>query len=454
MNLKNKISLIVSLLFTVIFAISSVVIYLLFADFRKEEFEIRLKNKALSSIKLLINVKQIDRQLLKIIDQNSIQKIYDEKTLIFDENFNLIYSSLDDTKITWSVNDLNYLKENNSFFRIDKDKETFGIFHRIQNKNYYALISASDKFGKRKLEYLLYILVFTYVIFTTISWFTTSYLIKRLLFPLDIFHNKLKGINENNLDTRIVVKDKRDEIDLLADEFNQMLARIDESYQKQKEFTSHASHELRTPIARITAQIENKIIAEQDDSHLKHFFRNLLVDINQLSELISSLLLLSKIDNDEYIQLESCRLDELIFEATGKINKTYPDFKLGLDIIENDVHEDFLEIKGSKPLLLIAFSNLLKNAYLYSDNKQADVSISFSEKKLMITISNNGKLLSENEQNILFQPFMRGKNAINKSGLGLGLRIVRRILIQQNATINYQISEDHKNTFNITFPVF
>ena len=101
MTLKNKISFLISLVFSILFAIAAFIIFYLFSNFRKVEFESRLKEKAFSSIKLLVEVAQVDRQLLKIIDQNSINKLYDEKTLIFDSSYQLIYSSLDDAKIKW-----------------------------------------------------------------------------------------------------------------------------------------------------------------------------------------------------------------------------------------------------------------------------------------------------------------------------------------------------------------
>ncbi|MBI3235048.1 MAG: HAMP domain-containing histidine kinase [Bacteroidetes bacterium] len=451
MNLKNKISFIVSLLFTVIFAVSASVIYILFADFRKEEFEILLNDRAVTSIKLLVEVEQVDRQLLKIIDQNRINKIYDEKTLIFDSKFNLIYSSLDDTKIDWTIDDLKYLKKKKTFFRKDDEKEVYGVFYDTNQKDFYALISATDNFGKRKLEYLLFILIGTYIVFTILCWFITAYVVKRLLLPIDAFHNKLRGINENNLGTRVDVKEEKDEIDLLADEFNQMLQRIDISYQKQKEFTSHASHELRTPIARVTAQLENKIIADKSNIPLVGFYKHLLDDINQISELISSLLLLSKLDNTENVDKDLYRIDELIFEAAEKISKHHPDFKLQLNIEDNMVNESLLEVKGNKALLDIALNNLLKNAYIYSDDKQASGSIYSHQDSLYLSISNTGVPLTEEEQQNLFQPFMRGGNAKNKSGLGLGLRMVQRILSQQGAVIAYKTDGHNLNSFLIKF---
>jgi two-component system sensor histidine kinase ArlS len=451
MNLKNKISLIISALFAIIFAISATVIYTLFADFRQEEFEIRLKEKAISSIKILVDVEEVDHQLLKIIDQNSIHKLYNEKILIFNSKFELIYSSLDDTKIRWDKNDLNYLKTNKKFYRKESDQEVFGIFYDTHEHDYYALISASDDFGKRKLLYLFYILVSTYIIFTIICWFTTTYVVQRLLFPIDTFYKTLKGINENNLKTRIEVKTKKDEIDLLANEFNQMLQRIDISYQKQKEFTAHASHELRTPIARILAQIENRILEAGITDIEKNYLKNLITDINQISDLISSLLLLSKIDSNNKVENEICRIDELIFESAENVRITYPTIRLQLDIKDSETDHHTFEIKGNKTLLEIAFTNLIKNAYQYSDNKIVQIAIYFQEEQLHVDFSNTGSTIAENEKATLFDPFMRGENSKNKTGFGLGLRIVQHIIIQHKAEIQYFITEVNVNTFRLKF---
>lgn len=448
MNLKNKIAFNISLLFTAIFGVSAAIIYFLFADFRRDEFEFRLKEKAISSIKLLVEVEQVDRQLLKIIDQNSINKLYNEKTLIFDANYHLIYSSLDDTKINWSINDLKQLKIKRTFFRKENNNEVYGFFYDSKDKDYFALVSANDNFGKRKLNFLMTILVSTYFIFIALTWFFSYRFIKKLLLPLDEFHIKLKNITDKNLNIRIDVNDKKNEIDMLAIEFNQMLERINQSYLKQQEFTANASHELRTPISRMIAKIENKIIEEKKQSIDASFHQLLLDETVQLSNLTNSLLLLSKLDNQSSQSLELCRLDEVIFDAAEKTNKIYSDFQLDFQIDDNI---DNLEIQAHKELINIAFENLIKNAYLYSDDKIAKVEISKIDEDLQITISNNGNTLSEDEQKNLFEPFMRGKNSKNNTGLGLGLRMVRRILTQQKATIDYSVSPEKRNIFTIVF---
>jgi len=451
MTLKNRISLLVSLLFTILFGLASTVIFILYSNYRKEEFRDRLEIKALSNIKLLVNVKQIDNQLLKIIDQNSINKLYDEKTLVFDSNYKLIYSSIDDAKINWSVEDLKYLKKNKTFFKQQGDYEVYGVFYDTNDKDFYALISATDDYGKKKLLFLRYTLVVSYIFFTTICWLLTSFMVRRAMNPLLAFHQKIKNINENNLDTRIASNSTKNEVDLLADEFNFMMDRIEVSYQKQKEFTAHASHELRTPLSRMTSQIENAIADPDIKPKNNSFLNNILADVNHLGELINSLLILSKIDNRSTENIEIQRLDEILFSSIEKINKTFPDFVILFEMEESDDLDTALEIKGNKNLLEIAITNILKNAYIYSDNKQAKVKISTDHYHLIISVSNTGDTLNQEEQKNLFEPFMRGQNSKKTSGFGLGLRIVHRILTVHKANITYSTPNINTNLFQLFF---
>ncbi|SCY80769.1 Signal transduction histidine kinase [Flavobacterium anhuiense] len=451
MTLKNRISLLVSLLFTILFGLASTVIFILYSNYRKEEFRDRLEIKALSNIKLLVNVKQVDNQLLKIIDQNSINKLYDEKTLVFDSNYKLIYSSIDDAKINWSVDDLKYLKKNKTFFKQQGDYEVYGVFYDTNDKDFYALISATDNYGKKKLLFLRYTLIISYIFFTCVCWILTSFMVKKAMNPLHAFHQKIKNINENNLDTRIESKSTKDEIDLIADEFNFMMDRIEVSYQRQKEFTAHASHELRTPLSRITSQIENAIVNPEMQSKNKSFLNSILADVNHLSELINSLLILSKIDNRKADHHEVQRIDEILFSSIEKINKAFPDFVILFEMEESDDLDTALEVKGNRNLLEIALTNILKNACVYSDNKQAKVKISTDHHHLIISVSNTGETLNEEEQKNLFQPFMRGRNSKGTSGFGLGLRIVQRILILHKANITYSVSNINTSLFQLFF---
>lgn len=451
MTLKNRIAIFISILFTVLFGVVSIIIVSLFAEFRQEEFRQRLEEKALSTVKLLLEVKEIDYQLLKVIDRNSINELYDEKTLVFDSSYKLIYSSLDDTRINWTRNDLDYLKRHKTFFKRDGGNEIYGVFYDTQSRDYYALISANDSSGKRKLQYLIYLITGAYFLFTLLAWLLTFYTVKRLLVPLENLHQSISEITESNLERRLPIgAENRNEINILATEFNQMMDRIENAYRSQKDFTAQASHELRTPLARLTALIENRLLNSEGND--KVFLQSLLGNINQLNELISSLLIISKAELRNASQNEEARVDEVLYNAIEKIHAEHRDFKVNLDLVQSDGLEDLLTVHGNSALLEVVFINLLRNAYQYSDNKQVEIMLKQNNQMLQATISNTGIGLSETEQERLFEPFARGANAQGKQGLGLGLRIVHRILSIYGYSISYRTTQN-QNEFTISFNI-
>ncbi|SOE20538.1 Signal transduction histidine kinase [Spirosomataceae bacterium TFI 002] len=450
MSIKSKLSFYISILFTLLFGLVCVIIITLFSDFRKQEFEERLTEKALTSIKLLVEVKEVDNELLQIIDQNTINELYNEKTLIFNNEKKLLYSSLDDTKINWTENDLDYLKAKKSFFRKDGENEIFGLFYNEKDENYFVLISANDNYGKRKLNFLIFSLLGAYVLFIITSWIFTFYIVKKQFFPLTVFHRKIRDINDLNTFNQLELPIKgSNEINLLSNEFNHMMSRINDVYQKQREFTAQASHELRTPLARISAQLENQLQHTQQESY--GLIKSMFADVEKLKELINSLLLLSKIDSHDSQNNETCRVDEAIYGSIEKLGDNYKSLKVNLEMDESVINNpNILVLKANPNLMEIAFGNLIKNAFLYSDNKSLNIVIRDIDNSLVIEFNNTGNELTEEEQSNLFQAFMRGKNGKGTDGLGLGLRIVHRILNTYNYKIEYR-SKPHFNQFLLSF---
>src|SRR5689334_19186869 len=117
MKLRHRLPLLFSLLFSLLLGIVMLTVFYLFSRFRKEEFRDRLAQQAQNTVRLLLEVKEVDNQMLKIIDRNTINRLYNEKTLIFNDSFHLIYSSIDDAVIYWSDHDLLELKNHNEIFK-------------------------------------------------------------------------------------------------------------------------------------------------------------------------------------------------------------------------------------------------------------------------------------------------------------------------------------------------
>lgn len=453
MTLKRKIAINVSIAFTLLFGLASTFIYVSFASFRKEEFKNRLEEKALSTAKLLIEVKKIDKQILKLIDRNKIDKLFDEKTLVFDGQYNLIYSSLAHSKITWTKKDLIKLNNEKSYFIDKKGKETLGLYFPLKQGDYYVLISAEDTYGYSKMEYLLYSLLFTYLIGVLLVWLFTYFFIKKQLNPLDVFQQKITSISANELNVHLEENSSNDEINLLTKAFNQMLTRLENAFTTQKEFTSNASHELYTPLTRISLQLENLMHSETHSENTLSYLKSINNDTHQIADLINSLLLLAKVNKEEISKkFSNVRIDEIIFDANEQVKKINATFNLDFDIQIADEIDNPMEVLGVKSLLLIAFTNLLKNACLYSNHNKASVIIKHTnQKNLVVSINNEGKTLTEEEQKKIFEPFTRGENSSQIQGSGLGLPIVKRILDYHNATILYESLGENSNQFRVTF---
>jgi signal transduction histidine kinase len=454
MNLKQRFSLVFSCLFSLLMAAVMLTVYYLFARFRQEEFFDRLAEKAETTARLLVDVKEINYDLQRTIDRNSVTRLYNEKTQVFDEEKKRIYSSNDTINIKWTDEELDLIKREGKIFERTKQYDVLGLYYESDKKDYYVLISAEDTYGNRKLVFLKYLLLGAFII-STISVFLLSFIVsKKSLQPLDNFRKQIQDITDNDLTVRLSKAKREDEINALANSFNQLMDRIDNAYTRQREFTGSASHELRTPVARITMQLENLLQVKDLDPAVKSILISIAEDAFQLSEIISSLIALANINNQQNaIAFIPIRLDEMIFSAAAEISKNYPDFKLKFEIENTTSNELDIEVQGDETLIKMVMLNLLKNAFVYSADGMVDSLIRQTSGSLQVIITNKGEVPDVSDASVLFNTFYRGSNTHNKAGSGIGLSIVKRVLQYHHASIIYQIPDDNTNQVMISFPI-
>lgn len=111
MKIKDRIAFQFTLLVAALLLLFSIAVYIVSSTFRQEEFYDRLRSKARTTCRLLVKVNGIDKDLLKVIDQNTLTEMLDEKVLIFDSKNELIYSSVDDKLITYHANLLTEVRQ-------------------------------------------------------------------------------------------------------------------------------------------------------------------------------------------------------------------------------------------------------------------------------------------------------------------------------------------------------
>jgi len=359
---------------------------------------------------------------------------------------------LKDKKITWDKRLLERLDKEKTIYNENSVPEIYAALRNIKGENYYILTSAQDVTGQSKLDFLKYMLIFSYVVSILLIWFFSYYLVSKFLEPLEILKSDISDISVHKLTTPVVVKNTEDEIGVLAKSFNLMTSRLNDVFQSQKDFNSSAAHEMRTPLTRMAFQLENLIQLENHSQKTKTTLQQMLQDVHQLSDLTKSLLLLSKFDKEGIATLyEEVRIDEVVFDAFETVHRNFPEFKMDFQIDEDSIEDSILTVKGVKSLLEITFINLFKNAVLYSDNEEVNVSIKETDFRILVQVFSIGPAIPKDEREKLFEAFMRGSNSKNKTGSGLGLRIVKRILEYHKAEISYSSASENQNLFTVNF---
>ena len=452
MSLKRKIALSLSIAFSLIFGIMMFVIYVSFNDFRRDEFKLRFQKRLVFTVNFIEKANDFEREAPLFFDENSDNVLLNENIIILNAEKELVYSTLKDKKVTWDNNLLESLDKEKTIYNEHSEPEIYAALRNIKGENYYILTSAQDVTGESKLAFLGYALIFSYIISVLLIWFFSYYLVSKFLQPLEVLKNQISDTSVHRLTTDIILKNSNDEIGVLAKSFNLMTSRLDDVFQSQKDFNSSAAHEMRTPLTRMAFQLENLIQLENHSPKTKTTLQQMLQDVYQLSDLTKSLLLLSKFDKEAIATVyEEVRIDEVVFDAFESVHRNFPDFKMDFQIDEDSIDDSILTVKGVESLLEITFINLFKNAALYSDNQEVDISIKETDFRIIVKVYSVGSIIPLEEREKLFEAFMRGSNSQNKAGSGLGLRIVKRILEYHKAEISYTSLSDKENLFTVIF---
>lgn len=455
MSLKRKIALNLSIAFSVLFGIVMIVIYFSFNDFRKNEFRERFEQRLQFTIHFIARSSDVQKDFSDLFNENEDNILLNEKITIYNSRKQLIYPADPGKAAKVETGLLNRLDGTNTIYDDKSDPEVYAAMRNINGENYYILTTANDINGRTKLTFLKYLLLFSFILSTSLIWIFSYYIVNNDLRPLEDLNRQISEITAHKLTTTLPMKTSKDEISIIAESFNTMVGRLNEAFESQKYFTASASHEIRTPITRMAFKLENLIKLGGFSPEHTVSLKQIQQDVYQLSDLTNSLLLLTRFDSEEIQSIyKDVRIDEVIFNAFATIEKSFPDLKMNFVISGNTGMEEdgFLTVSGVKSLLEIVFINLLKNAAVYSENAETDVIITENEKEMLIEVVSRGKVVAEDDREKLFDAFKRGANSRHTAGSGLGLRIVQRILNYHGAAIRYSSPAADTNVFTVIFP--
>ncbi len=455
MKIRTKIALQFTFIVATILFIFSISLYYQLESYTKKEFSNYLKDRALTTARLLLTEKNIDNRLLKNIDKNTLSSLYAAEVLVFDEKNEVKYTNYEADSVYYSPDLLKNIRERKYFESAYKNKEVVGLMYLNENdgKNYLILAQSEDIYGKQKLENIRDSMTFgliTAIILTIILGFIFS---SQSLKPISRINNEVSKITGFNLNKKLSTGNNKDEIAQLARNFNEMLGRIEKSFELQRSFVSNASHELRTPLAAIKSEIQIALESDRTSEEYKEILKTLDADNQTLIQLTNGLLQLAKSESgDKNLNLDKIRIDEILFGVQEELFHQRMQYKINIDFEDIPEDDDWVTVLGNKPLLKTLFNNLFENACKYSTDKIATVKIKFNKRNCIISISDNGIGIPEEELDKIFEPFYRTQNSSSFKGHGIGLSICKRIADMHKARIVVKSELGIGSIFHVIIP--
>jgi two-component system, OmpR family, sensor histidine kinase ArlS len=338
--------------------------------------------------------------------------------------------------IDQNSDDIYFLLKNKAFFK--GKKYDFTIYKNIGEKL---------RFLGKFLEFTLISILF--IIFVTVIFGARSNI--RVLKPLKDMTRTTKKISGNNLSLRINIEGIQDELKELAQTINEMMDRIENSYNQQQQFVSDASHELRTPIAVLQgyANLLDRW-GKNDPQILQESITSIKNEADSMKELVEKLLFLARNDKNALImQKKKFNLSELLYEMLKDTEIINFDHKVVCNIKES------IFIKADRNRLKQAFRIFVDNAVKYT-LKSGLITINAFEQedKIVVSIKDNGIGISSEDIKYIFERFYRSDKSRSKEkgGHGLGLSIAKMIILGNNGKIKVRSKVGEGTEFIITFP--
>lgn len=341
----------------------------------------------------------------------------------------------------------------NSYSSFPFNNQTFRVFStplKVSGNDYKLLIYRDLTEQLRIKNQLFYIFLISVPIVLLVSILFGYLLAKRSLKPVTEMSRQARNISATNLHERLLVKNERDELGGLASVFNDLLERLEDSFEQQKRFMADASHELRTPLVILQGESEVALSKERPNEELRESLAIVNDESKRLTKIVEDLFTLSRADAGQFkANFKQIYLDEILADCVRKVQVLADKKHISLEISTEET-----EMLGDEQLLKRLFLNLLDNAVKYN-RENGKISIKLANKT--ITIADTGFGIPENDQTKIFERFYRSDKARSRqeqsttSGAGLGLSIAKWIAELHHAEIELVKSDEKGSVFRTIF---
>ncbi len=459
MSIKFKIAFLFAILVTIILTIASVSVYLFSVKERQDSFKVSLRNRALSTAKVFAGIADSNYTVLQRLDMAGVASLENKSITIAGLNGlpDYMFTDADSDSLLLTEKIISRVKADSEYYFTYHDKKALAIYHADSSENFIVAIAATDINSLEYLDQLKRILLIAMLSAAVLSFFTGLLFAINLIRPIKKLTGEVNLISSNSLSQRIETNETKDELNKLAQTFNELMDRLQDSFAIQRRFISNASHELSTPLTSISSQLEVALQRTRTEAEYQDVMQSVYEDIRELQQLTRSLLDIAKTGSHGSLDLADVRLDEVLFKVVSDVQKQNKNYKANLNFETFPEEENLLTTFGNANLLYIAFKNIVHNGCKYADNHQSTITVLFDKLNIVVKVANMGDVIAEADIQNVFQPFFRTDSAIKKPGFGLGLTLTKRILALHKGSISVE-SDFEKGTvftvqlFNIEYP--
>jgi two-component system, OmpR family, sensor histidine kinase ArlS len=455
-KIKFKITALFAILVTAILLVLTISVHYFSALQRSETFKRRLKGRANNDGQLFSYFGDSDstRAILHRMDSASAFTLGYKSVIIFNYLNEPVYQ-YNVKSIDSLLPNLDVLKEarlKHEIYYTIHHRDIMAFHYTDTSSRIIVVVAGYDTEGWQRLKELRDILVMSVFIGIAIALIVGYVFSMQLVKPITQIINDVKHVTSQNLSHHIKAGSSHDELSQLANTFNELLDRLQESFIIQRRFISNASHELSTPLTSILSQLEVTLTKERSTGEYQQVMESVVEDVQQMQQLTKSLLEIAKTGTEGSIELNEVRIDEVLLKVTSDVQKSEEENKVILQFGDFPDDERAFLVFGSTDLLYSSVRNIVENGCKFSPDRQAFVNLEFNNDDVIIEVKNFGEPIANSETQHIFQPFYRSANVSPIKGFGLGLHLASRILKIHKGTIKVQSTSETGTLFTITLP--
>ncbi|MCU0543719.1 MAG: ATP-binding protein [Oscillatoriaceae cyanobacterium Prado104] len=316
---------------------------------------------------------------------------------------------------------------------------------KIQGEIAGVLIVAHMTSGERQealeaFKVVTEVTLFVVILAVALAWIAAG----KVLAPLRVLATTARAIEESDLTQRIAVEGKG-EIAELATTFNEMMDRIENYFDAQRNFINDAGHELRTPITIIRGHLE---LMGDEPNEQQETIALVMDELDRMSRFVEDLVLLAKTQQPDFLQLETVDVGTLTEELFAKA-KALGNRNWGLDCVAS------CRIVADRQRITQAMMNLAQNAAQHTQLEGTiAIGSAVSGSNVRFWVRDTGEGIAPIDQQRIFERFARAANSRRRSeGAGLGLSIVRAIAEAHGGKVSVNSQLGTGSTFAVVLPI-